>query len=151
MTNFSLYLIDLSQIMGRQRMRWLDDITDSMDMSLSKSRKLVMDREAGGRKESDMTEQLNNNKSISWFPYTSGQSFKVTFLVLSLLFQTFKKCFMTATHAYLYTDDSYSARSSLTIKLEPSSQTLSYHFVFRVFLSLSFTCLSSSPTRSGTL
>ena len=31
---------------GRQRMKWLDDITDSMDMNLSEFRELVMDREA---------------------------------------------------------------------------------------------------------
>ena len=61
---------------GQQRMRWLDGITDSMDMSLSRLQELVMDRNLAccspwGRKELNMTERLN------WTDWGAGDKWMV--------------------------------------------------------------------------
>ena len=57
---------------GRQRMRWLDDITDLMDVSLSKLWELVMGREAWSRKGLDMIE-LNRTLRVIGYIITQFQ------------------------------------------------------------------------------
>ena len=87
------------RIRGRQRMRWLGGITDSMDMSLSKLRELVDGqgglacRDSWGRKESDMTERLNwteSSESARFFPTAFGYFMSLYhLLVILVIFQIF--------------------------------------------------------------
>ena len=83
--------IEGSRKRGRQRMRWLDGITDSMDMNLSKFRELVMDREAwraGVHRVPKSQTRLSNWTELNWFagrsPWVRAHPAQICYTVISV-------------------------------------------------------------------